>query len=86
MPRLRKPQPIMLDDDHIYAIMRQLMRHALPKPKGGWGPNKPTGMELEAILDAYRIVFQEFSARAEEDERINAELKLLEEEYEGMAS
>jgi len=83
MPRLRKPQPIMLDDDHIYAIMRQLMRHALPKPKGGWGLNKPTGMELEAIVDAYRIVFQEFSARAEEDERINAELRLLEEEYEG---
>ena len=83
MPRLRKPQPIMLNDDHIYAIMRQLMRHALPRPKGGWGPNKPTGMELEALIDAYRVVFQEFSERAKEDGRIDAELALIEAEYEG---
>ena len=83
MPRLRKPQPIMLNDDHIYAIMRQLMRHALPKPKGGWGPNKPTGMELEALIDAHRIVFQEFSERAKEDGRIDNELRLIEAEYEG---
>ena len=83
MPRFRKPQPIMLNEDEIYAVMRQLWRHTPPHPKGGYGPNKPTGLELEAIRSAYRIVFQEFSLRAEEDERISAELKLIEAEYEG---
>jgi len=83
MPRLRKLQPIMLNDDELYAVMRQLMRHALPRPKGGWGPNKLTGFELEAVLDAYRIIYREFSERAKEDGRIDAELALIEAEYEG---
>jgi len=83
MPRLRKHQPIMLNDDHIYAIMRQLMRHALPKPKGGWGSNKPTGSELESIRGAYNLVYREFSERAKEDGRIDAELALIEADYEG---
>jgi hypothetical protein len=83
MPRLRKPQPVMLNDDELYAVMRQLWRHVPPHPKGGYGPNKPTGMELEAIQDAYRTIFLEFSARAKEEERISNELKLLDAEYEG---
>lgn len=83
MPRLRKPQPVMLTDDHIYAIMRQLMRHALPKPKGGWGPNKLEGRELAAVIEAYEIVWREFSERATEDGRIDAELALIEADYEG---
>lgn len=83
MPRFRKPQPIMLSDDHIYAIMRQLMRHALPKPKGGWGPNKLEGIELALVIEAYEIVLREFHERAKEDGRIDAELALIEAEYEG---
>lgn len=83
MPRLRKPQPIMLNEDEIYAVMRQLWRHTLPRPKKGYGTNKPTGRELEAIRSAYRTVFQEFNDRADEDERISAELKLIDAEYEG---
>ena len=83
MPRLRKPQPVMLNDDELYAVMRQLWRHVPPHTKGGYGRNKPTGMELEAIRDAYRTVFQEFSLRAEEEERISAELTLIESDYEG---
>ena len=83
MPRFRKPQPVMLSDDHIYAIMRQLMRHAVPKPKGGWGPNKPEGMELAAVIEAYEIVWREFCERAKEDGRIDAELALIDAEYEG---
>ena len=84
MPRLRKPQPVMLNDDHIYAIMRQLMRHAVTKPKGGWGSNNPTGYELESIREAYRIVVLEFNLRAKEDQRISDELELLDAEYEGV--
>ena len=83
MPRLRKPQPIMLNDEQLYALMRQLWRHVPPHPKGGYGRNKPTGSELEAVREAYRVVFQEFSDRAEEEERISAELKLIEVDYEG---
>ena len=72
----------MLNDDHIYAVMRQLMRHALPKPKGGWGPNKLEGIELALVIEAYEIVRREFHERAKEDGRIDAELRLIDEEYE----
>ena len=83
MPRLRKNQPIVLNDEQLYAVMRQLVRHALPKPKGGWGPNKLEGSELAAVIESYEIVWREFSERAKEEGRIDAELALIEAEYEG---
>jgi len=73
----------MLNDDELYAVLNQLVRHALPKPKKGWGPNKPTGYELRMIRKAYDIVATEFWSRAEEEQRIDKELNLIRAEYEG---
>ena len=83
MPRFRKPQPIMLNDDHMYALQLQLLRHVAPKPKGGWGSSKPTERELVLLRQIYDIMNSECRARAKEDGRIDAELRLLEAEYEG---
>lgn len=73
----------MLNDDELYAIMNQLVRHLFPKPKKGWGPNKPTGYELKMIRKAYDTLSDEFWNRAEENQRIDTELELIRAEYEG---
>jgi len=76
MPRLRKPQPVMLNDDELYAVMRATFQH--PKvPK--W---KPTGFEKGLLKDAYEKIAKEFYARGEEDQRITKELMLINAEYE----
>ena len=76
MPRLRKPQPILLSDDELYAVMRATFQH--PKvPK-----YKPTGYELGLLKDAYEKIDKEFYARAEEQQRIDNELQLIRAEYE----
>ena len=75
MPRLRKPQPVMLSDDELYVLYR-LSFHF---PKGEkWEAHS---RELDLILDAHGVLDKEFRARAEEDGRIDAELELLEAEY-----
>jgi hypothetical protein len=77
MPRLRKPQPILLNDDELYALMLATFKH--PKvPK--W---KPTGYELGLLKDAYEKIATEYYARAEEQQRIDKELELIRTEYEG---
>jgi hypothetical protein len=77
MPRLRKPQPVLLSDDELYAVMLATFKH--PKvPK--W---KPTGRELELLRDAYDKIATEYYARAEEEQRIDKELELIRAEYEG---
>ena len=78
MPKMRKDKPIVLNDDQLYAVMRQLHRHTSPKPKG---LNKPTGYELKMIREAYDIVANEFWERAEEEHRIDEELKQIAREY-----
>ena len=77
MPRLRKPQPILLSDDELYALMRATFKH--PKVRK-W---KPTGYELELLRDAYDKIATEYYARAEEEQRIDKELELIRAEYEG---
>jgi hypothetical protein len=78
MPRLRKPQPILLNDDELYALMRATFKH--PKvPK--W---KPQGYELELLRDAYDKIATEYFARAEEQQRIDGELGLIRAEYDGV--
>lgn len=77
MPRLRKPQPILLSDDELYALIRATFKH--PKvPK--WNPK---GFELELLKDAYEKIATEYYARAEEQQRIDSELDLIRAEYEG---
>jgi hypothetical protein len=77
MPRLRKPESVMLSDDELYAVMRATFQH--PKvPK--W---KPKGYELELLKDAYEKIATEYYARAEEQQRIDGELELIRVEYEG---
>jgi len=75
MPRLRKPEPILFTEDELYALMRATFRH--PKVKA-W---KPSGYELELIRDAYDKISTEYYARAEEQQRIDAELHRIAEEY-----
>ena len=78
MPRLRKPQPVMLSDDQLYVLYR-LSFHF---PKGEkWEAHS---RELDLIRNAHGVLDKEFRARAEEDGRIDAELTLLEVEYEGV--
>lgn len=75
MPRLRKPEAVMLNDDELYAVMRATFQH----PKiSKW---KPEGYELGLLEDAYKKIAKEYFARAEEEERIDNELKLLDAEY-----
>ena len=77
MPRLSKPQPVMLSDDELYVLYR-LSFHF---PKGEkWEAHS---RELDLIREAHGVLDKEFRARAEEDGRIDAELALLEVEYEG---
>ena len=78
MPRLRKPQPVMLSDDQLYVLYR-LSFHF---PKGEkW---EAYSRELDLIRDAHRVLDKEFMARVEENQRIEAELSLIEAEYEGI--
>jgi hypothetical protein len=79
MPRLRKPQPVMLTDDELYAVMRATFQppKVLKLPK--W---EPTGYELKLLKDAYKTITAEYYARAEEQERIDNELQLIRAEYE----
>ena len=77
MPRLRKPQPILLSDDELYALMRATFQH--PKV-----PNwKPEGYELGLLKKAHEKIAKEYYARAEEEERMDKELELIRAEYEG---
>ena len=78
MPRLRKPQPVMLNDDELYALIRATIQH--PKVPH-W---KPEGYELRLLKDAHDKILKEFYARGEEDQRISNELQLLDAEYEGV--
>ena len=75
MPRLRKPQPVMLSDDQLYVLYR-LSFHF---PRGE--KYEPYSCELDFMRDAHRVLSKEFSARCEEDGRIDEELALLEAEY-----
>jgi hypothetical protein len=77
MPRLRKPEPVMLNDDELYAVMRATFQH--PKVPQ-W---KPEGYELGLLENAYKKIAKEFYARAKEDQRISDELELIRVEYEG---
>jgi hypothetical protein len=77
MPRLRKPEPVMLNDDELYAVMRATFQH--PKVPQ-W---KPEGYELGLLKNAYKKIAKEFYARAEEQQRIDNELQLIRAEYEG---
>jgi hypothetical protein len=75
MPRLRKPETIMLSDDELYAVFRATLQHPkLPK----W---KPTDYELGLIKSAHDKISTEYYARAEEDGRIDEELQLIRDEY-----
>ena len=77
MPRLRKPQPVLLSDDELYALMRATFKH--PKvPK--WNPQ---GYEQELLQNAHEKIATEYYARAEEQQRIDAELDLIAKDYEG---
>jgi len=78
MPRLRKPQPVMLNDGELYALIRATIQH--PKVPH-W---KPEGYELRLLKDAHDKILEEFYARGEEDQRISNELQLLDAEYEGV--
>lgn len=72
----------MLNDEQLYAVMRLLLPlqpSAFRKPRF----KKPSGTELKACNKVYEIVTREFWARAEEQNRIDAELALIEADYEG---
>ena len=79
MPRLRKDEPIMLDTDQLYAVMRGLQRHINGKKSH---VPKPIGYELNLVQCALISIEREFVERAIEDGRIDEELKLLEASYE----
>ena len=79
MPRLRKDEPIMLDTDQLYAVMRGLQRHINGKKSH---VPKPIGYELNLVQCALISIEREYVERAKEDGRIDEELKLLEAEYE----
>ena len=75
MPRLRKDEPIMLDTDQLYAVMRGLQRHINGKKSH---VPKPIGYELNLVQCALISIEREYVERAKEDGRIDEELKLLE--------
>lgn len=79
MPKLRKDEPIMLDTDQLYAVMRGLQRHINGKKSH---VPKPIGYELNLVQCALISIEREYVERAKEDGRIDEELKLLEAEYE----
>ena len=79
MPKLRKDEPIMLDTDELYAVMRGLQRHINGKKSH---VPKPIGYELGLVQCALISIEREYVERAKEEGRIDEELKLLEAEYE----
>ena len=78
MPRLRKPEPMYINNDQLYILFRLTLK--LPKGEK-WYPNV---YERDLIQDAHRVLAKEFNARAKEDQRIEEELALLDAEYEGI--
>jgi len=79
MAKLRKDEPISLDTNALYAVMRGLQRHINGKKSH---VPKPTGYELNLVQCALISIEREYVERAKEDGRIDEELKLLEAEYE----
>ncbi len=80
MPKLRKDEPIILDDNELYAVMRGLQRHIYGSKAH---VPKPTGWELEQVKYALTQIEREFWARATEEQRIDEELLLINNEFEG---
>ena len=73
MPRLRKPEGITFSNDELVALMRAT------HPKGKkW---KPSGFELDLLYDAYNKILREQHARWQEEDRMETELKLIDNEY-----
>lgn len=79
MSKIRKDEPIMLDTDELYAVMRGLQRHINGKKSH---VPKPIGYELNLVQCALISIEREYVERAKEDGRIDEELKLLEASYE----
>ena len=79
MAKLRKDEPISLDTDQLYAVMRGLQRHINGKKSHVL---KPVGYELNLVQCALISIEREYVERAKEDGRIDEELKLLEASYE----
>ena len=79
MAKIRKDEPIMLDTDQLYAVMRGLQRHINGKKSH---VPKPIGYELNLVQCALISIEREYVERAKEEGRIDEELKLLEAEYE----
>lgn len=75
MPRLRKPEAIMLSDDELYALIRATFTH--PKVKR-W---EASGVEAKFLNDAYNKMLKEQHARWAEEHRIEIELKQIDDEY-----
>ena len=75
MAKIRKDEPIMLDTDQLYAVMRGLQRHINGKKSH---VPKPIGYELNLVQCALISIEREYVERAKEDGRIDEELKLLE--------
>ena len=79
MARTRKNEPIKLNDDQLYALMRGLHRH-LDGAKS-FVP-KPVGVERKYAREALKLIEAEFWARAAEENRIDQELQAIAAEYE----
>ena len=79
MAKIRKDEPIVLDTDELYAVMRGLQRHINGKKSH---VPKPIGYELNLVQCALISIEREYVERAKEEGRIDEELKLLEAEYE----
>lgn len=77
MPKTRKDKQLELSTDHLYALMRGLHRHMNTR-------GKPEGFELNLCREAYDVISTEFYARAEEQQRIDEELKRIWEDYDDM--
>lgn len=80
MPRLRKDEPIQLNNDQLYVVMHSLFIHTRLAPVDL--TYKPEGYELKLCRQAYDIISKEFYARAKEEQRIDNELYEIAKEYE----
>jgi len=79
MSKMRKDEPIMLDTDELYAVMRGLQRHINGRKSH---VTKPIGYELIRAQCALIRIEREYVERAKEEGRIDEELALLEASYE----
>jgi hypothetical protein len=77
MAKTRKDLPLTLTSDQLYAVMRGLHRHMTTR-------NKPTGFELNLCREAFDVISTEYYARAEEEQRIDEELKKIWEDYDDL--